>query len=634
MNLANPMALMWAALAAPIIVFYILKIRLRRVPVSTTLFWRQIFDQKQPRSIWQQLRHLLSLLVQLALLGLLVMALTEPFFPWEALQARRLVLVIDNSASMNATDVEPSRLDQARGQAQRMISGLRFRDEMAIVAAGTEPQVICGLTGHLGTLRQSIDDLPPSDGPTRVDEAIALARRLLGEATNRRIFVVSDGCFTTAEQLVKAEDVQLVHVGRRSGNVAITRFQVRRSLLDPIGYEILAEVTNASDEAVQTRLEVDLNDSPVDVVPLELAAGETWSKTFEKASADGGQLIARLRGDDALASDNTAWALLPRREPQQVVLVTEGNLFLEKVFEANRLVRLSVVKEVPKSVPPGAVLVLHRQVSDPLPAGSLLVIDPAGSSDLWQLGETLQNPIVTNQDKDSELMAHVRLDNVLMPEARQLVPQGTPQVLASALSGAPLYLAFERPAGKTLVFTVNLDQGDLPLRTAFPILASNALQWFSGKKGELRESQPAGAVTEIELADHSALGTPHSALHLISPDGRRRPLAADLTKQTIGPLDRCGIWSVTMAAAAEPSLANPAAAEPSTTTSEPLAEIACNLANREESDLRPPESILQAASRQASLAGSGAGPVWYYLLTLAWLLAAAEWFLYQRRWIS
>ncbi len=80
MNFLNPMAMIWAGLAVPIIAFYILKIRLRRVPVSTVMFWEQIFEQKQPRSIWQHLRHLLSLLVQLAMLALLVFALAEPFF--------------------------------------------------------------------------------------------------------------------------------------------------------------------------------------------------------------------------------------------------------------------------------------------------------------------------------------------------------------------------------------------------------------------------------------------------------------------------------------------------------------------------------------------------------------------------
>ncbi len=49
MSLVNPAALLLAGLALPIIVFYILKIRLRRFPVSTLLFWQQIFEEKKPQ---------------------------------------------------------------------------------------------------------------------------------------------------------------------------------------------------------------------------------------------------------------------------------------------------------------------------------------------------------------------------------------------------------------------------------------------------------------------------------------------------------------------------------------------------------------------------------------------------------
>ena len=54
MSFAVPSALAFALIALPIIVFYILKVRLRQVPVSTNMFWKQIFDEKPPRSIWQK----------------------------------------------------------------------------------------------------------------------------------------------------------------------------------------------------------------------------------------------------------------------------------------------------------------------------------------------------------------------------------------------------------------------------------------------------------------------------------------------------------------------------------------------------------------------------------------------------
>ncbi len=620
MSFATPLAFAWLALAIPIVVFYILKIRLRRVSVSTNIFWRQIFDEKQPRSIWQHLRHLISLLVQLALLLLLVGALAEPFFNWEVRAARRVVLVLDNSASMNATDVEPTRLDQAKKLARDAASRLRFRDQMAVVVAGTAQQVVCGMTGHERTLKSAIDGVEPTDGPTRMKEAIALARRLLGDSENGQVVVVSDGCFEKSDEVAAAAEIDLQLVGTRAANVGLTNFQVRRSLLDPLGYEILVEVTNQSDEAAECRLEVDLDDRPVDVIPLKLKAGQIWSQTLEKTAAEGGTLVARIDGEDSLAADNTARALLPKREVQKVVLVTKGNRFLQKVFEANPLVQLSVVAEPPPKRDPAAIMVFHRDVPAKVPAGRVLVVDPASSTDLWTLGEKLANPIVTKQDADSPLMRHVRLDNVLMPEARQLTLTQPAQQLATALSGDPLYAAIDQIDQKALVLTVNIDEGDLTFRTAFPIMVTNALAWFAGQSGELRESLMTGATPEIALPTSAARST--APLVLRTPAGDERPLPAAVEKTTIGPLDRAGIWSVAPASDAE---GNPSPA---------LIDLACNVANRQESDLRPPAS-LTAHDPPAVLAGFTFNrPVWFYLIVLAFLLAAGEWYLYQRRWIT
>ncbi len=219
---------------------------------------------------------------------------------------------------------------------------------------------------------------------------------------------------------------------------------------------------------------MDLDDSAVDVVPLKLEPGKPFRKVFEKTSADGGKLVGKIDRPDALPADNMAWAILPRRDVQPVTLVSDGNLFLEKVFEANPLVKLALTNKAP-TTSTGGITVFHKNVPEKLPPGPVLVIEPTTSTDLWTIGEVQQNPIVTKQDKDSPLMAHVRLDNVLMPEARQLkITAPKFQALATSLTNDPLYASIDRPEGKVLVLTVNLEKGDLPLQTAFPIMVANA----------------------------------------------------------------------------------------------------------------------------------------------------------------
>ena len=165
------------------------------------LFWQQIFEEKKPRSLWQRLRHLLSLLLQLAFLAFLVLALADPIFRWQQAQSRRLVLVVDNSSSMNANDVVPSRLEAAKIEGRRLIEGMRLGDELAIIAAGHVPRVVCGPTDHERTLRAALDSITSSDGPTRMTEAVALARRLLsGSEKMHRVVVLSDAGFTGAPE--------------------------------------------------------------------------------------------------------------------------------------------------------------------------------------------------------------------------------------------------------------------------------------------------------------------------------------------------------------------------------------------------------------------------------------------------
>ena len=623
MNLTNPGALIWAGLAVPIVIFYILKIRMKRVPVSTVMFWEQVFEEKKPRSFWQTLRHLLSLLVQLIFLGLLVFAVTEPFFNSEIRDQRRLVIVVDNSASMRATDANPTRLDAARASAHKLITSLKPHDEMAIMTAGNQPTVVCGLTSHHRTLQKALDKIEFTDSPTRVTSAVSVARRLLAGHKRGQVIVLTDGCFPEAKTLASAKDIVWESYGGETPNVGITQFQVRRSLLDPVGYEILIEVSNFSDENVECRLDLELAGEIVDVIPLKLDANGNWSDVLEKTSSAGGQFIASLDHEDEFSIDNDARAILPERRRLPVTLVTAGNLFLERVLEANDLVDLTVTQKTPKAAPPNGVLVLHKPAVKKIPAGNVFVVQPVQPSDLWNTQESIDNPLVTKQDEDSDLLTHVKLENVLMPEALRLEAKDIePHVLVESASEDPIYLSYRRKADNVLVLTVNLDRGDLPLRTAFPIMVTNALAWFTEGKGELSEAVPTGEIADINLPaslQKEDAASKSRNLVLADPNGNERLIPGG-TETTIGPLPLSGVWRIH-----EPQ-------EDNEDWANNQMEVACNLTNAVESDLRMSEEI--EPQQRVVQAGFGGRPIWFYLVLLAWILVGTEWFLYQRRYIS
>ncbi|HUG67818.1 MAG TPA: hypothetical protein VMM76_08700, partial [Pirellulaceae bacterium] len=309
------------------------------------------------------------------------------------------------------------------------------------------------------------------------------------------------------------------------------------------------------------------------------------------------------------------------REIQNVLIVSPGNLFLLKVFEANPLVRITTQKEFPETWPRDSIVVLHRNIPDQLPGGHLFIVDPLNSCDAWEVGESLANPIITEQDKDSPLMTHVRLDNVLMPEAKQLKFVEPPRILAGSLSGEPVYAEVKRSGGKCLVLSVDINEGDLAFRTAFPIMVTNSLGWFAGHTGELRESLATGSMTAVDVAG-AELPSADGFL-LRSPTGESTRLSVrglkDEPHLSIPPLDECGIWSIVEASSDDDS--------------EPIMELAVNLASDSETDLRTPTELITEKPR-ALVAGWFTRPIWFYLAAAACLVTVAEWWLYQRRVIT
>jgi hypothetical protein len=320
MTILHPKALAWAILAVPILLLYLRRIRRRRHLVGAAFLWEQVLPKGRSDAA-RRFRQPVSLCLQLAILGLVVLALAEP--RWR--RPVRLVLVVDNSASMNATDVKPTRLDEAKRLARQHIAALGDRDEMALLSAGDLVRMHMGLSSQKRSLESALEEVTASDGPTPVAEAAALGRRLLAGQPDGKILVLSDGCFEGAVELAAEDDVQLVPVGDRSDNVAVTRLEARRSPADPRQCQVLAEVTSYADQPVRCHLELELDGRPVDAMPIELDPDDRWQHVFEMSTAEEGRLTARLDRPDFFAADDHASTRLPSCRVPRVTSATEGN---------------------------------------------------------------------------------------------------------------------------------------------------------------------------------------------------------------------------------------------------------------------------------------------------------------------
>ena len=117
------------ALAVPlgIVLLYFLRLRRRPLEVPSTFLWRKSIEDLHVNTLWQRLRRNILLLLQLLVAAALIAALLRP--AWNVTNTGdRIVIVLDQSASMSATDVKPTRLADAKRRALEIVEQMESGD--------------------------------------------------------------------------------------------------------------------------------------------------------------------------------------------------------------------------------------------------------------------------------------------------------------------------------------------------------------------------------------------------------------------------------------------------------------------------------------------------------------------------
>src|SRR5437588_4205121 len=156
MNFLAPAAFAFAAAIPVVIVFYLLKRKRVVKLVSSTLLWQKFLAETQASAPFQKLRKNWLLILQILLLVLVVLALSRPYFATRTQPAQLRVVILDASASMQATDETPSRFEKARAEALKWVDGLANNDQMVILQAAVNTEVRLPATSDKGALRRAL----------------------------------------------------------------------------------------------------------------------------------------------------------------------------------------------------------------------------------------------------------------------------------------------------------------------------------------------------------------------------------------------------------------------------------------------------------------------------------------------
>lgn len=629
------LATLFGLAGAAVVALYILKLRRRAIAVPFSPLWQRILRDKEATSLFSKLKRLLSLLLQLALLALLVFALGDPRAAATLVKGRNVVVLLDASASMQATDVAPSRIEVAKTEVRKIVRGLGGADRMLLAQMDATVTPLGPMSGDTAELEHELDDVRATDTRADFPRALRFATDALRGADSPEIIVVSDGALgpaSDAQGPVRLGPVKLsyVRVGGGSGrNVGVTQFSVRRYPLDKSRYEVMLEVTNTGDAAEDVEVSLLGDGQLVDLTRLRLQPGERLPRFYPNLSGASRTLEAKIAlaggAHDELPADDHAYALLPERRRAKVLVVSEGNLYLQaallldEYLDVTQVTPAEYAKTYTAGGPKVDVVVFDRVTPAEPPRAHALYLDPRGPGSPVKVDAEIDEPGFDKVDRKHPVVRFIALEDVNIAKGHALKPESGDKVVGASVPGGPILVAGTRASYKFVALGFDPSASDLPLRTAWPLFLLDTINWFDDEDASYLSSYRTGDVWRVPVGSAAGEGRGAQAT-LKDPGGATQPVPIhDGRAVTMG--ERAGFYEL--------SLPPPAAGEPAVTTA-----FAANLLDQAESTIAPAKDLVVDGKIAGAVEGFRVGvrrEIWIYLLLVAAIVSAIEWATYHRR---
>lgn len=599
---------------------YVLKLRRRPVAVVFSPIWQRVLRDKEASQLFSRLKRLLSLLLQLLLLALIVFSLGDPRLASSAQNGRNIVVLVDASASMQATDVQPSRLEQAKRKVLDLIEGLGGSDRMLIAQMDAILTPLSTMTGDPAALRNAASSLGATDTRADLSRALSFASDSLRDLDNTEIVLVSDGALgdikKTVEQAgLSGTKLSFIPVGSGGENVAITQLSARRYPLDKSRYEVMLELLNTDDERREVELTLTGDGDVVNMTRLALGPRERLRRFYSDLGGASRRLEATIapvdgRGD-ALPADDRAFALMPERTRSRVLVVTPGNTYLEAALLLDEYLDVTVIG--PQEYPDDGQydVTIFDGVAPRVAKGtrSMLYLAPPEEGAPVALGKKIEDFGFDTWDKKSPLLRFIAMENIQVASGHVLEPQPGDHVVGASYKG-PILVSGRRDGRPFVALGFDPRRSDFVLRVGWPLFVLNAIDSFSSDGVGYLSSYRTGEVWRVPVPEDA------ETAQLKLPDGSRIPVGVrDGRAVYFG--ERTGFYELGVAGSTAAATA-----------------FAANLSDPEESRIEPVKEIELSSGPVGGVVGFTRGirrEIWMYLLLAAAALSLIEWALYHRR---
>jgi hypothetical protein len=480
--------LLGLGLVSFLVIFGLYRLRDRRptTTVASLEIYRELTAQHLRR---RSLRQLLSILVQLLILTLLLLALSEPERRVSTERQRHVLVLFDSSASMQVNEGTVTRFELAQKRLLNFIESLEPNTEvlLATIDSALTPQL--PWTTDRNALRAAVKELKALPLPSRVQTCLESASSYLAGKSEPELLLVTDATKSAYSSLKLPTSLSNVKrhallVGERQDNVAILGFAPRRRVTSPADTELLLTIGNFGSSPQRFTVEIWADEQLVHSTKWSLLGFETKSQTQLLTLAMARRLRASVHFEsarnDALTVDNEAYAWLGSPRRSRLLVRTPGDLYLEAAVLSDPWLTPTFLPEgAPEPTTPQDASILNGgPLPRPLKRPTLWLNPVAGSSCIAE-GKPLQNVGFDTWDRQHPMLGQLELYDVQIATARRLKPMPGDHVLAKS-GNTPLLLETKLDGMPLVILGFDPKQSDFVLRPAWPLFIEQVTSQLLG----------------------------------------------------------------------------------------------------------------------------------------------------------
>ncbi|ODS32841.1 MAG: hypothetical protein SCARUB_02047 [Candidatus Scalindua rubra] len=344
MGFINLLAFGYLSLISLVVLIYFFSKKKNVVEVPSIIPWKVLREDVVRSRLF---KVDLLFLLQILLLLLLIFFLTRPYLKSSIINisGKNIILVIDSSASMQTSENNGSRFDQAKSQALKMVSKMNQWDKMMVISAYSSSKIVCNFTDDKSELNKIVSGLRPKDTGTNLEEGVSLGISFLKNAERGEMYVLTDQSPSSVNFAeLKSSNIKFIRYGEKSSNVAIASLDVYQDMFkDYTEREAYVTIKNYSSDNKNVTLNVLLNNEIIKEEEIELTGNEQKTLTVKNLTTSG-ILKAEIQTDDFLFVDNVAYTIINEIRPINIVLISDDNMLnneLEKIEYTTNRIRLT-----------------------------------------------------------------------------------------------------------------------------------------------------------------------------------------------------------------------------------------------------------------------------------------------------